>query len=81
MLLNTRKKRLAQESYPLARKRAAMLSAGELYNASEGTLYSIGASLSAWRRGGGEQALDEVENNILALLEVCRELRAREARS
>lgn len=71
-------KQLAKEQYPLARKRAAVLPTVELYNASEATLFAIGQALSAWRRGGGSQALDEADRNILALLEVCRELRARE---
>lgn len=78
MLKNTWRKRLAKEQYPLARKRAGMLSAGELYNAAEATVYLVGSALSGWRRGGGEAALDEAERNLLALLEVCRELRARE---
>lgn len=58
-----------------------MLSAGELYNASEETLFLIGSALSTWRRGGGAAALDEADRNILVLVEVCRELRAREDRS
>lgn len=80
MLKQTWRKRLAQEQYPQARKRAAMLSGQDLYDASEATLFAIGQSLSSWRRGGGEEALDDADRNILALLEVCRELRAREAR-
>lgn len=77
----TWRKRLAKEQYPLARKRAGMLPTHELYNASESTLYLVGAALSGWRRGGGDAALDEAERNLLALVEVCRELRARDTRS
>lgn len=72
------KKRLSRESYPEAARRAARLSTSELYNVSEVSLYAVGAAISGWRRGGGTEALDEADRNILVLLEVCRELRARE---
>lgn len=71
------RKRLEEESFPLARKRAGTLPTRSLIEATDAHLYYVAQGVGQWRRGGGEEALDATETNILALLEIVRELRTR----
>lgn len=78
MLKSSWRKRLSKESFPKAAERAAALPTAELFNATDAHLYYVGQSLQQWRKGYGEAAMEEAEKNILALLEICRELATRE---
>lgn len=64
--------------YTVARKRAKAMSTSDLYNWTDALIYAAGKNLSYWRRGFGDAALSEAEVALLQLLEVTRELRARE---
>lgn len=69
------------ESLPKARARAQRLPTSDLLSWSENQLSEIYADLSQWRQGGGIVALKDAEYGILILLEVCREMAAREGSS
>lgn len=71
------RKRLSRESLPLARKRAGSLPTAELFNATDAHLFYVGRCLQEWKRGAGTAAMDEAQKNLLALLEITRELGSR----
>lgn len=75
----TWRRRLSRETFPKARERAARAATPDLLQYAEGHLIYAGQALGLWRRGGGDPALDDVDQNLLALIEISRELRARSA--
>lgn len=71
---NPFKKQTDENGLPSIRKRLTRMSVVDLYNQTEASLYHIGHHLSSSQRGGGADSLKSAEDNILGLLEVCREL-------
>lgn len=68
---------LSKEGLPRFRKRLLPQGVNDLVNTSDSLVYEYGQFLSGWRHGAGDRALRSAEETLLALVEVCRELRRR----
>lgn len=75
-MIRSWRKRLSSEGNPIARKRTKVLSTEALFSVAETTSFDLGQHFSSWRRAGIDTD-EATERDILTLLEVCRELKAR----